>query len=136
MVKSNKIKESNSRINLRKVLYAILAIVIIILLFTLFDAFIHQLGEEYAVPDYYFTNKIIYGTIWALIFYFLFRKWATKLYIKSFVFSALISIILQARYAYEGYSWEFVIEFLFFHLLILWPVSYLVFKLFRRKINL
>lgn len=125
----------NKKINLKSIAYSILSILIIIILFAYFDFLVHLLNEEYAVPDYYFTNKIIYGTIWGLISYFILIRWNTKLSVKSFIFSTFISIVLQLRYAYEGYPMSFVIEFLFFHFFILWPVSYLVFKLFKKRVE-
>lgn len=125
----NRDKES---LSFGRVFSIVLIIIGIILVFTFLDYLVHQLSTEYAVPDYYFRNKIIYGSLWAILFYFIIRKWNKGTVLKSLVFSALISIVLQARYAYEGYSWEFVIEFLFFHFFILWIVSGIAFKAFRK----
>lgn len=106
----------------------------IICIFTFFDFIIHSLSREYGVPSYYFRNKIIFGTLWSFFIYLILRRWKIALSWKSLIFSALIATILQTRYYYEGYSLDFVIEFLFFHFLILWPVSYLVFKAVKKEI--
>lgn len=105
----------------------------IICIFAFFDFIIHSLSNEYAVPSYYFINKIIYGTIWAFFIYLILRKWKISLSLKSFVFSGLIAIILQTRYYYEGYPLGFVFEFLFFHFFILWAVSYIVFRVLKKE---
>ena len=118
-----------SNLNFKRILSVVLSIITIILIFAFFDYLVHQLSAEYFVPDYYFTNKIIYGCLWGFVFYFLLRKLKTNIVFKSAVFSALISIVLQVRYFYEGYSMKFVIEFLFYHFFILWVVSYLTFRL-------
>lgn len=103
-------------------------ILFIILVFAFFDYLAHLLSEEYAVPSYYFKNKIIYGTLWGMVVYLMTFNWKAKLGLRSFVFSFLVALILQVRYAYEGYPLNFVVEFLFIHFAILWVVSYLIFK--------
>jgi len=111
----------------------LLLIFIIILIFTLIDLLVHGLSEEYTVPDYYFRNKIIFGTIIGFVTYLFVKN--KKLLVKSLVFSAVVSILLQIRYFLEGYSLEFVIEFLFFHFLILIVVSLIFFKIFNELLK-
>lgn len=123
-------KKQKREINFKRILSIVLAVVIVILIFTFFDYLIHQLSEEYAVPSYYFKNKIIYGTIIGLIAYYFVRN--KKLLVKSLFFSAVVSVLLQARYFLEGYSLEFVIEFLFIHFAILVLTSFVVFYLFGK----
>ena len=120
--------------NLKKGRYIFIAIFLTIIIFAFFDYLVHLTSEEYSVPSYYFKNKIIYGTLWGILFYAILNIWKTNIALKSFIFSLLISTVLQARYFYEGYSLEFVIEFLFFHFFILWIVSYIIFKIFKDKI--
>jgi hypothetical protein len=108
-------------------LKVLLIVFLIIVLFALIDYFIHSLSQEYSVPSYYFRNKIIFGTIIGLIsLYFIKTK---NIYIKSLMFSGIISILLQIRYFIEGYSLKFVLEFLLFHFLILFVVSLIAFKI-------
>ena len=49
--------------DIKKIVYSFLIILLIILLFTLGDYFMHLLKDEYSVPSYYFKNKLIFGTI-------------------------------------------------------------------------
>jgi hypothetical protein len=125
-------KEKN-KINYIKIFWIFVAVLATILIFFLIDYIVHSLSDEYAVPDYYFRNKIIFGTIWGLIIYFFIKKLSiTK---KSFVFSAFIAIVLQTRYYLEGYPIEFVIEFLFFHFLMLLAATLIIFNLMKNKLE-
>ena len=126
--------EKRGRVNLKKYLNSLsilVLILIIILIFTLIDIFVHSLSEEYAVPDYYYRNKIIFGTLIGFITYFFVKK--KKLLTKSLIFSAVVSILLQIRYFLEGYSKLFVFEFLVLHFLMLFPVSLIIFKTLENR---
>ena len=108
------------------------SVVLIILVFSFIDYLVHSLNEsEWGVPSYYFTNKIIYGILWGLAVCLIMGKWEMKPVKASLIFSAAVSIILQARYAYEGYPMNFVLIFLVLHFLMLFAVSYFVFKLIK-----
>ncbi|MDP3026221.1 MAG: hypothetical protein Q8N63_00825 [Nanoarchaeota archaeon] len=120
-------KEGSKFSNLTLIL---LSVFIIVLIFTLIDVLVHSLSEEYAVPDYYFRNKIIFGTIIGFVTYLFVKK--IRLLAKSLIFSAVVSILLQIRYFLEGYPLKFVIEFLFFHFLMLIVVSLICFKIFDK----
>ncbi|MEK6935608.1 MAG: hypothetical protein AABW67_02385 [Nanoarchaeota archaeon] len=119
-------KRGIGKFKLRNYFSDLLIIFLIILIFTLIDAFIHSLSAEYAIPDYYFRNKIIFGTIIGFITYLFIKN--KSLFTKSLIFSVVISVLLQIRYALEGYNLKFVIEFLFFHFLILLFTSIIIFK--------
>jgi len=106
---------------------------IIILILTIIDYFIHSLSPDYAVPSYYFRNKVIFGTIIGFIVLIFTQKLSISK--KSVIFSAVVSLLLQVRYFLEGYPIKFVLEFLFIHFLILLPVSWIVFKLISKKLN-
>jgi len=120
------------RVNYRGLFLAFLIIFITILVFTAIDYYVHTLSPEYAVPGYYFTNKIIFGTIIAFVAYYFVRK--KVFWQKGLIISAVTSILLQVRYFLEGYSRDFVFEFLLFHFLMLLPVSMILFYIFRKKI--
>ena len=66
-------KKSGKRLNIKKTAFIIIAIFAIIVLFTAVDYFVHSLSSEYAVPSYYFRNKIIYGAVYGAIIYFFVR---------------------------------------------------------------
>ncbi len=120
------------KINYRRFSLALFIIFITILVFTAIDYYVHTLSEEYSVPGYYFTNKIIFGTIIAFITYYFIRK--KIFWQKSLIISIVTSVLLQVRYYLEGYPKDFVFEFLLFHFLMLLAASMIVFYIFRRKI--
>lgn len=126
-------KEKRGRMEIKSYLKILLIVFLIILVFTLIDVLIHSLKEEWDVPDYYYRNKIIYGTIIGFITYLFVKK--KNLLTKSLIFSAVISILLQTRYFLEGYPLDFVFEFLFFHFLMLFPPSLIFFKIFNKFLN-
>jgi len=126
-------KKRKAGFKFRNLALIFLSVFIIILIFTLIDVLVHSLSEEYAVPDYYFRNKIISGTIIGFVTYLLIKR--SSLFVKSLIFSAVVSILLQIRYFLEGYSLKFVIEFLFFHFLMLLPVSLVCFKIFNELLK-
>ena len=104
-------------------------VLIIILIFSFVDYLFHSTSSRWAVPDYYFNHKIIYGTIIGFITYFFIRK--QKPIIKSLILSATISILLQINYYLQGYPKDFVFIFLGIHFIILFVVSLIAFKLIK-----
>ncbi len=130
-MKANKTK-IKSGWNVKKLLAGFVVILAVILLFTLVDYFIHQLRAEYAVPSWYFRNKIIFGTIIAFITWLFVKTKSPG--VKALVISAVTSILLQIRYYLLGYSLDFVLLFLVIHFLILLSVSYLAFRIFKKQL--
>ena len=118
-------KKSGKRLNIKKTAFIIIAIFAIIVLFTAVDYFVHYLSSEYAVPSYYFRNKIIYGAVYGAIIYFFVRNQTP---FKKALFFSGIAVLLQIRYFIEGYPLDFVLEFLAIHYLILLPISWLAFR--------
>ena len=125
-------KKKEDQLKLRGYVYILLIVLLIIIIFTFFDYLIHSLSEEYAVPDYYFRNKVIFGTGIGFISYLLVRK--KNLLAKSLIFSLIISGLLQIRYFLEGFPLKFVLEFLLIHFLILFIISLIIFKLLEKLI--
>ena len=119
-----------TKINFKNAIIIFLVVLAIILVFTFFDYLTHLLSKEYAVPSYYFRNKIIFGTLIGLIAYYFTRD--LVFWKKSLIFSASVSALLQIRYTIEGYPLDFVILFLFIHFTILLAVSMIAFKLTER----
>ena len=119
-------KKQKSNLAFKKAVTIFFVIFAIIIVFALFDYFVHLLSEEYAVPARYFTNKLIYGTLIGVAVYFFVRKF--KLLARVLIFSAVVSVLLQTRYFLEGYSLKFVLLFLGIHFFILLIVSWLAFK--------
>lgn len=118
------------KIDFKKLFFIFLIILIIISILTFIDYIVHLLNEEYAVPFYYFTNKIIYGTIFGFITYLFIRK--LNLLTKALILSAVVSTLLQIRYFLQGYPLYFVILFLIIHFIILAPTAFIIFKLTKK----
>jgi len=123
-------KKPASKFNFKNLFAILITVLPIILIFAFIDYLIHSLSAEYAVPSYYFRNKIIFGTIIGFFALLVYQK--LPLMKKSLLFSATISILLQIRYFYEGYPLNFVLEFLFIHFIILLPLSLIVFYLGKK----
>lgn len=105
---------------IRKPVYYVKALILvtaIILVFTLLDFLAHDLSESFAVPEYYFRNKIIFGIIYGFAIYMLTEK--MKPLKRALTFSGIIAILLQVRYYFEGYAKWFVFLFLGLHFLML-----------------
>jgi len=115
----------------KEVIMLFLISLAIILIFAAIDYLTHSLKAEYSVPPRYFPNKILYGTIIGFIALLIFRK--QKPLTKSLIFSAAISIILQARYYFEGYPKSFVFLFLGIHFAILLATSFACFKIMEKN---
>ena len=116
---------------IRNLILIFLIIFAVILLFAFFDYLLHSLSEEYAVPPRYFPNKIMYGTIYGFFIFLFVRKQSP--FMKSFLFSLIVDVSLQTRYFLEGYPFDFVFLFLILHFIILFPVSWVFFKLIKDK---
>ncbi|HLF53944.1 MAG TPA: hypothetical protein VI544_02085 [Candidatus Nanoarchaeia archaeon] len=122
-----KTEENREILGFKKLSVALIFIFEVILVFTFFDFTAHNISPDYGVPSWYFTNKIIYGTIIGFITYLFIRK--KPIIQKSLILSAVVSILLQIRYFFIGYSISFVLSFLLIHFIILFIVSYVGFKI-------
>ncbi len=110
-----------------KLLLGFVAVLVTILLFTLGDYYFHQLEDGYSVPARYFSNKIIYGTIFGLIAFYLLRK--INKGDRVILFSSIVTLALEIRYIFEGYPINFLLVFLLVHFAILVLVSRIIFQL-------
>jgi hypothetical protein len=126
-MKKHKINVAKDALGFGSVFISLIFVLEVILVFTFIDYGIHSLSEAYSVPDYYFINKIIYGTLIGTIAYLFVRK--KPIMTKSLFVSAVVSILLQIRYLLTGYALSFVLLFLVVHFVILFVVSYLGMKL-------
>ncbi len=97
-----------------------------VFIFDFIDFLFHGLSPAYSVPERYFRNKEIYGTIIAFITYLFVQK--KSLWTRVFIVTAVTTILLQMRYYLEGYPLGFVLGFLVIHALILIFVLYFGFK--------
>jgi hypothetical protein len=111
---------------MKKYLRKFLLVFAVIVIFAGVDFLFHQLSDKFAVPSYYFRNKIIFGMLLGFVILFFIKNVRSKFW-QSFIFSFLIAALLQTRYTIEGYDFfGFVLPFLFIHFFILWATSYLI----------
>ena len=88
--------------------------ILIVLTATGIDWIAHQISPEYAVPSYYFRNKIIYATIWGLLGLTALRN-QNNMAKKAAWISFFIAVALQTRYYLEGYDLTFIMLFMVVH---------------------
>lgn len=101
---------------------------------TVFDWFAHQTSPLFSVPDYYFRNKIIFGTLIGWIALQVYRRrTANERWIAIWT-SLTIAVLLQTRYFLEGYNLTFVISFLFVHFAAFLLPALLLFGMYRRDV--
>ena len=101
-----------------------------ILLFTFIDYLVHGLSQSFSVPDYYFRNKIIFGTIYGFIIYLFTEKMKTLP--RALAFSGIIAVLLQINYYFQGYAKWFVFLFLGLHFLMLLVSSLVMFRISKK----
>ncbi|MDO8557014.1 MAG: hypothetical protein Q7R98_00935 [Candidatus Jorgensenbacteria bacterium] len=98
-------------------------LVFVIALFAGADYILHSIVPEWSVPDYYFRNKLIFGFLLSIPALFVSARYFRSAWSRTAVFSAAITILLQARYFIEGYPIRFIITFLFIHFAIIYILS-------------
>ena len=111
--------------------FALILLLIVILLFTVIDYFIHGLSDAWGVPDYYFKNKIPFGFLWGIVGLLFARKFQ-NVWLKALSVSGITAVALQTRYFIEGYPLNFVLLFLLFHFAILYFLSVIMFRIFGK----
>lgn len=107
----------------------IITVIIIISAFTLLDYIGHQYLQKNSglevVPQQYYTNKIIYGSI--LLFagiIFIDKITNSSGYLRVFWLTSIVVLLLQSRY-YSAYSPNFNQYVLVLHYVALAPLIYL-----------
>lgn len=129
MKKRAVIKDKGRDFSSKQAFVALIFVLEVVLVFAFIDYGVHALSSKLTVPAEYFTDKIIYGTLAGFIIYMFVRKDRTLK--KSFILSGILTILLQLRDYYIGYSLSFVALFFLIHFTILFVVSYLGMKLTR-----
>jgi hypothetical protein len=117
----------------KTVLKIILIIFIAIFLGTIIDYIVHHANARFSVPFSYFPHKIFYGTLWAAVAFFVFRKFVTKKWLElAFISSFAPALILQTIYFIRMHlALDVVILFLILHFLMFLPFMIILFKKYR-----
>jgi hypothetical protein len=121
-------------LKLKKSIFIGIVLLILILLFTIVDHFLHGLDNAWSVPDFYFKDKIPFGFLWGIVG-MLFARKIKNLWCKAVIFSGIIAVTLQFRYFIEGYALSFVLLFLMIHFIVLYFLSIGMFSIFNRYIT-
>ena len=106
--------------------------VAVVAIFTFLDYLVHTLsgGEIAAVPSFYYTHKIIFASIYAIVLVFLLGWFKiNNVFVKSAIFAVVITGFLQIRYLlYYSYSAFFHEVVISSHILILFIISAIYFS--------
>lgn len=100
---------------------------------TLIDWVVHSSRDAWYVEPSYFTGKIVYGVAWGLFAVVVLRRVlaVTNPRVLALGVPAIISIVLQTKYFYQGRNLDFIILFLFLHYLMFVPPALFVFSRYR-----
>ena len=104
----------------------------VILIGTGLDWIVHQMSAEYAVPDWYFRNKVIYGTLLGFGALLFIRRYTKNYRWEAFWMSLIVATLLQARYFMLGYPMDFVVLFLGVHFVAFLVPSWFIFRYLQR----
>jgi|SRR3989344_2915854 len=116
--------------NKKQIFILLILSIIIILIASGIDFLTHSLSEEYSVPSRYFPNKILYGGIFIFLSLLIFRK--QKPSDRAIIASIITTLLLQVKYAIEGYPKDFVILFLFVHFTAILLPAWIILNLFNK----
>ena len=110
-------------------------VLIVILIGTAIDWFAHGLSERFAVPEYYFPHKILYGTIIGSIALWVFRHWIRSDRLLAFAVTAAVAVLIQVNYYLQGYSLTFVFLFMAIHFVARFVPAFFLFPALRKTIR-
>ena len=109
--------------NLKRLGWMFLAV----LVGTLLDYGVHLISPAFAVPDYYFRNKIIYAMLWLLVGLAIFWRVRSPEY-KALWVTLSLAVILQTHYYLVGYPLWFVLFFALVHFVVFLLPVYVIFR--------
>jgi len=107
----------------------------VIVIGTVFDWFAHGLSPRFAVPEYYFPHKVLYGTIIGSIALWVYRLWIKNDRLLALAVTATVAVLIQVRYYVQGYDLTFVLLFAGIHFVIWFVPAFLLFPAFRKTIR-
>lgn len=100
------------------------------LIATALDFYVHTLEDEYAVSSEYFTNKVIYGTLFSFLTLIIFKKLSGSN--KAFLVGIIVSLLLEVKYATQGYPLNFLIIFICVHFTAILIPAWILLNKFNR----
>jgi len=110
-------------------------ILMIIAIGTVFDWFVHGFSPRFAVPEYYFPHKIVYGTVIGVIALWVYRCLIPSDRWLAFAVTLTVAILIQVRYYLQGYDLTFVLLFAGVHFVVWFIPAVFLFPAFRKTIR-
>ena len=123
------------RLNLKDNAKRIAWLFLAVLAGTFLDYLVHSVSPDFAVPDYYFRDKIIFATLWLWVGVGIFWRMRSP-WPKTLAVTAFFAVVLQTRYFLTGYPLWFVLFFMGVHFVVFAPPVYVVFVRNRRLFGL
>lgn len=106
-------------------------ILLIAVVATIIDYFVHSTNPSFEVPAEYYRNKVIFATIWGLIAVWILRNWVRNPTKLAVAMSAVIAVVLQVKYFLQGFDLFFVFLFMFLHFVMFLIPAIPIFRKFR-----
>lgn len=120
---------------IRSIVEQVILVLAVISIGTVFDWFAHGVSPRFAVPEYYFPHKILYGTIIGLLALWAYRRFLTSDRWLAFAVTLTVAILIQVRYYLQGYDLTFVLLFAGVHFVVWFVPAVLLFPIFRKAIR-
>ena len=102
---------------------------------TVFDWFAHNTNPRFAVPEYYFSHKILYGTIIGIVALRIERRFVRSDRRLAFCVALTVAILIQVRYFLQGYDLTFVLLFAGVHFVVWFVPALILFPRFSKIIR-
>ena len=118
--------------NYKKIPLQILLMLVMMGVATYIDYLTHSANERFFVETEYYRNKIIFGALWGLVGFYVFRIWVKNLDILAVLVSLVIAVSLQTKYFFQGRPLDFVFIFMGLHFLMFVFPTFTMFRLFPR----
>jgi len=116
----------------KTVLKIILIIFLSIVIGTIIDFIVHQTNPSFSVPFSYFPHKIFYGALWAVVAFFIARKFTKKWLELAFISAFVSAVALQTIYFIQMHlALDVVLLFLALHFFMFLAPMIPLFKKYR-----
>ena len=96
------------------------------------DFLVHHMSPRFSVPLWYFPHKIFWGTLWASVGYFLYRRYAKTWLELAVVVFFIPALVLQIMYFVKAHlAVDVVILFFILHFFMFLAPALVLFKKYK-----
>ena len=120
---------------IRSIVQQAILILSVICIGTVGDWFAHDASPLFAVPEYYFPHKILYGSLIALLALWAYRHFVPSDRWLAFCVTLTTAILIQVRYFLQGYDLTFVLLFAGVHFIVWFVPALFLFPAFHRSLR-